>query len=121
MVEEMANGYLYEVNFILTDPVSIGATADFSQSNVGGVQSQGVSGELLNNGNFIFMWRDDGYFKMVLTSNSGNKIKDGYVYAPGRTWKDPNTWETARLRPNTYSITNFRAFGKYILFGYTRK
>ena len=77
------------------------ATADFRQH---GIQAKGVDGHLLDNGNFIFLWRDGGYFKMVLTNNDGTKIKNGYLSDPGTTWKDTNTWNRNK---DAYSISNF--------------
>merc|ERR1719193_1981397 len=35
------------------------AHADFSQSNVNGIQAKNVEGVRLPDGNFIFVWRDD--------------------------------------------------------------
>ena len=55
------------------------ATADFYQQNLDGVQASDVKGELLNNGNFIFVWRDSPFMKMVLTQNDGSIIEEGYM------------------------------------------
>ena len=81
------------------------ATADFNQKYIDGVQDYEVNGELLDNGNFIFYWNNDGLWKMVLTTNDGITIQDGHVMEPGYTWKDPSSWSI--LKPGYYFITNF--------------
>ena len=81
------------------------AFADFNQKDPAGILQKGISGEPLENGDFIFYTRDDGKWKMVLTTNQGEPIKDGYVMEPGTNWKDPSTW--TNREPGDYFITNF--------------
>ena len=94
------------VNIFSVEPSFVRATADISQSNLNGVQSQDVNGHRLDNGNFIFSWKDGSYRKMVLTKNDGTEIKHGYVTHPGTTWKDPITWK--KMTIFYYSISNFK-------------
>ena len=83
------------------------ATADFSQKNLNDIQAHRLPGILLANGNFIFKWIDGGYWKMVLTTNDGNTIKDGYVRPDSSNWQDSSTWNTSE-GPGFYSISNFK-------------
>ena len=96
------------------------ATADFSQSNIGGVQAQGINGHPLENGNFIFIWRDGATWKMLLTKNDGTTIKDGYVVDPGTNWNKPNSWSVTRLRPTYYSLNNFKGSYQGLFYNYLR-
>ena len=82
-----------------------GAFANFHQANLKGLQARRVKGYRLSNGNFIFVWKNGGLWKMVLTSNTGRFIKDGYVKNPGKTWKNPKTWTTHK--PKFYTIHGF--------------
>ena len=61
---------------------------------------------ILDNGNFIFVWKNGGYWKMVLTNNKGETLKDGWV-RPGAPWKDTSKW-TINKPAGFYSISNFR-------------
>ena len=79
-------------------------------------------GFLLDNGNFIFTWNDAGLRKMVLVSNSGLKIKSGYLNMPATTWKDTSTWKVGQ-----YTISNFQGVSSgrlsvvlFLLFCYKR-
>ena len=72
------------------------ATADFYQQNLDGVQASGVKGELLDNGNFIFVWRDSPFMKMVLTQNDGSIIEEGYIFldeVEESNWKNSANWK----------------------------
>merc|ERR1711962_935850 len=81
------------------------AYASFRQANLKGLQARRVNGYRLSNGNFMFRWINGGYFKMVLTTNTGRYIKDGYVKSPGKTWKNPATW--TNHSPKFYTIVGF--------------
>ena len=61
----------------------------------------------MENGNFIFVWRNGGYWKMVLTTNKGETMKDGWVRNPGTSWKDTSKW-TINKPAGFYSISNFK-------------
>ena len=57
---------------------AITATADFTQTDLAGIQSYDVKGYQLLGGMFIFSWLDGGSLrKMVLTNTDGDKIKAG--------------------------------------------
>ena len=81
------------------------ATADFSQRNLTGIQATGLQGVKLANDDFIFAWINDGYQKMVLTTNQGQTIRDGWVRS---TWMNSSTWSLDPSGPNFYSISNFQ-------------
>ena len=86
-----------------------GAYASFRQANFKKNVAQRVNGYRLANGNFIFLWKNAPYFKMVLTTNTGKYIKDGYVKFPGKTWKNPATW--TNHSPKFYTIVGFHGIG----------
>ena len=95
------------------------ATADFHQRNLEGVQAYDVKGELLNNGNFIFIWRDSPFMKMVLTQNDGSYIEEGYMHldeVDESNWKNTKNWSHGSKW--FYYITNFQGNkrnGKYCI------
>ena len=88
------------------------ATADFNQRNLAGVRAYRVEGELLDNGNFIFSWIDGSWRKMVLTSNTGTAIKDGYVSKDATNYKDTTSWKSG---PGYY-LTNFKGPGEQLFY-----
>merc|ERR1711937_850540 len=76
-----------------------------SKSDIEGVQAKNVKGYKMPDSNFIFSWNDGEYRKMVLASNTGEQIKNGFLPQPAATWKDPNTWEP--VAPSArYTISN---------------
>jgi hypothetical protein len=77
-------------------------TADFSQSNMAGIQSAAVVGTRVAN-SYIFSWINSGYRKMVLTNNMGVEQQVGYVSSASATWTDPTTWNDW---VGGYSISN---------------
>ena len=90
---------------------NVRATADFHQRGQDGVQASGVKGELLNNGNFIFVWKDGKYMKMVLTQNDGRIIEDGYMLSDEvdkSNWKNSAIWKHGSK--GFYYIQNFKVY-----------
>ena len=84
------------------------ASADLHQANLNGTSE--VEGHLLNDGNLIFVWVNDPYWKMVLTTNKGIAIKAGYLRtSSSESWMDPSTWTDNSF----YSIKNFRGRGRW--------
>ena len=81
-----------------------------------GSRRKNVPGYLLDNGNFIFIWSNRGYYKMVLTSNQGTQLHSGYVRVPSNTWeklwKDSSTWALAGGKADYYTIADFQGRGK---------
>ena len=73
-----------------------------------------MKGFKLCNGNFIFAFNYDfhgtKWHKMVLTTNSGKFIQDGYVNTPKKDWKDPKQW--TNVYKKFYDISNFHGIGK---------
>ena len=104
----------------LTKP-NVYATADFKQRNLVGVQIYGAKGVRMKNLNFVFSWIDSNLRKMVLTSNDGRLLKNGYMKVSESMeeewnsfnmqmeskWKDPVNWKETDL--GFYTVTNFRA------------
>jgi len=89
------------------------AHADFSQSNLNGIQAKNVEGVRLPDGNFIFVWRDEGYKKMVLTDNQGDILKAGYVRDAVPGWDNPATWTPSGVDGRWgYTVTNFNGVAK---------
>jgi len=89
------------------------AHADFSQSNLNGIQAKNVEGVLLPDGNFIFVWRNEGYKKMVLTDNQGDILKAGYVRDAVPGWDNPATWTPSGVEGRWgYTVTNFNGVAK---------
>merc|ERR1712048_1162864 len=86
--------------------------ADFSQSNLNGIQAEGVTGYAVGS-NFIFSWIDI-YRKMVLTDATGQEIQNGYVSADSATWMDTESW-TLNNGSFGYSISNFECQALYCL------
>ena len=80
------------------------ATADFSQNNLCGFKVPDLKGHRLQNGDFIFSWRN----KMVLTDNQGCVKKWGMVEYGTMSWQDPSTWITYDSRQ--YTVSNFILF-----------
>ena len=95
------------------DIVFMRATADFNEKNIG-VQSKRINGRVLNTGQIIFSWLDGSDRKMVLTSNTGQPIKDGYLEASSNTWVNPDTWKSKDS--GSYSISNFQPRQGYYYF-----
>ena len=71
----------------------------------------------MKNLNFVFSWIDSNLRKMVLTSNDGRLLKEGYMKVSesmkeewdsfnrrDKKWRDPVNWQGA-----DYTVTNFRA------------
>ena len=89
------------------------ATADFYQQNLGGVQVyrleyEGLEGQLLQNGNFIFVLDNSHARKMVLTDNNGTHVKYGYMTlskVDAFNWKNTDNWIESSIY---YYIKNFR-------------
>ena len=82
------------------------ATADLSEKNIG-LRGRKIKGHILTNGQIIFTWSDGTDRKMVLTSNYGQTIKDGYLEMDSdKSWTDPDNWKSKDS--GTYSITNFQ-------------
>ena len=70
------------------------------------MQSRSVIGHLRQDGNFIFYWDDNFDRKMVLVSNTGNRLMSGLSKdQSGETWKIPSTWE--HKGQMGYTIENF--------------
>ena len=104
----------------LTEPYKY-ARADFKQRNLEGLQISGAEGERMKNLNFVFSWIDSNLRKMVLTSNDGRLLKNGYMKVSESMeeewnsfnmqmeskWKDPVNWKDTDL--GFYTVTNFRA------------
>jgi len=86
------------------------ATADIYQQGQNGIQSQQIPGYMLHDHTFIFTWINDGFWKMVHTTNQGVTIKDGYLSNPGTTWKNTTSW--TNVNPHFYYISNFQGSGK---------
>ena len=85
------------------------ASADFHQANLNGTSE--VEGHLLNDGDFIFVWVNDGFRKMVLTTNKGITIKAGYLRTSSpESWSNPSTWID---NGSFYTIKNFRGRGRW--------
>ena len=81
------------------------AQADFYEDKV--LKKENVRAYLLDNGNMIFSWIDGGKMrKMVLATNHGNAIKDGYLPKQSTTWKDSDTWTTRTA--GLFTIKNFK-------------
>lgn len=84
------------------------AHADFSQSNLNGIQAKNVEGVRLPDGNFIFVWKDEGFKKLVLTDNQGDVLKAGYVRDAAPGWENPATWTPSGVEGRWgYTVTNF--------------
>lgn len=81
-------------------------SADFSQSNLPGIQVTGMEG-IRYGDNLIFPWINDGYRKMVLTTLDGSTVKAGYVSSSADFWQDPSTWTSS----NTYTLSNVQSNG----------
>ena len=88
------------------DLVYTKASADVSEDKT--VLEPGVKGEVLDNGNIIYSTtKDDGKTrKLILTSNHGNPLKDGYLPANDKSWRDPNTWKSRTK--GLYTISKFK-------------
>jgi hypothetical protein len=81
------------------------AVADFTQSNLPGIQSADVAGHLHGN-HFIFSWLNGGFRKMVrVNHNNPSDMHAGYVDAASTTWTDVGTWTD---NASFYSLTNLR-------------
>ena len=81
------------------------ATADFWQKDMEGAQEKTDHGHLLDDGNFIFWWLDGPIRKMVLTTNYGKQMQQGYL-AAAELWENPETWRT--ITNAFYYIENFQ-------------
>ena len=89
------------------------ATGDFYQQNLKGVQARGVKGYLQpDTGNFIFIWKNAGWWKMAVTSNQGKQLKCGYVKANSKSWLDQKTWASVQTKNFFYIIKNFQGTGE---------
>ena len=96
----------------VVDPSRIhtSAIADFSLRSPDTIRATQLYGYRTRADNFIFHWDDPPYRKLVLTTNDGGYIHDGYLYLPATTWTDINTWKWAAI----YTMKNFKGFaGKY--------
>ena len=93
---------------------NVAATADFHQQKLIGVQASDVEGELLKNGNFIFVWNNGPFKKMVLTENDGSVIEEGYMrlnQVDESNWKNSAIWMHGSK--GFYYISNFKGFTKH--------
>ena len=80
------------------------------EENVGVLVMFPKEGELLDNGNFIFYYEDEGKLKMVLTGNNGEYLESGYMNEDDESnWTDPANWR--EKSKNSYYITSFRGTG----------
>ena len=82
---------------------NIAAYANFYQKNLHGVRR--VKGFRLRNGNFIFALKSGCLWKLVLTSNNGRFIKNGYVRDGYGVWTNPASWRKQALE--VYTVFNF--------------
>ena len=82
------------------------ATADVHQKDRTQAQSKRVKAHILENGNLIFSWLDGADRKMVLTTNTGNTIKDGHLGAGELEWTNPDSWKIKSV--GFYSIKHFQ-------------
>ena len=88
-----------------SDNIFMRATADFWQKDMEGAQEKTDHGHLLPDGNFIFWWLDGPIRKMVLTTNYGKQMQQGYL-AAAELWENPETWRT--ITNAFYYIENFQ-------------
>ena len=79
------------------------AKAEFNEKKV--LKDRRVDGRILESGNIVFSWEDGENRKMVLTSNYGQPIKDGFLPTAESSWTNPDTWKTQTK--GLYTITNF--------------
>jgi hypothetical protein len=91
--------------------------ADFSQSNIEGIQATCLGVPAIGsgyNGQWIFHWMDDenDIRKLVLTDSHGAKVKEGYVTASNETWEDPSTWLMVDYGCASLRLENFRYPGQ---------
>ena len=92
------------------------ATADFSQTNMNGLQSSSRLGFRLENGSFIFFWDHTMKFngkelttrKMVMTDNKGGQLRTGFLHYPAINWKVPSSWSNEGS--TNYEVLNFRGY-----------
>merc|ERR1719476_1217622 len=89
----------------VSDPNKPCPTANFAQTNIGGIQAYGLVGTKIEKG-YIFSWRNDGNRKSVLTDFNGKKIAAGYVKMSEPHWENPNIWKPQN-KGFTYEISNF--------------
>ena len=102
----ITQGFSVFIYFPFVDIVFMRATADLSEKNIG-LRGRKIKGHILTNGQIIFTWSDGTDRKMVLTSNYGQTIKDGYLKLDSdKSWTDPDNWKSKDS--GTYSITNFQ-------------
>ena len=76
------------------------ATGDFFRSYL--LQKANVEGHLMVNGNFIFHMNGTHRRRLVLTDNSGQQLRSGFL---GKTkfWRDPLRWHNN----SDFKIKNF--------------
>ena len=60
----------------------------------------------LPDGNFIFMWKRSNFWYLVLTSNDGQHLSDGWDDGNGFKKMKPDQWRDKDT--NAYSIANFK-------------
>ena len=86
------------------DLIFMQAKADIIENKV--VKASRVEGRILDDGNIIFHWIDGEVTrKMVLTSNHGQTIKDGFLPVSESSWVNPDTWKTETK--GLYAISKF--------------
>ena len=79
------------------------AKADFNEKKV--LKASRVDGLVMDDGNVIFQWIDGVTRKMVITSNYGSIIKDGFLPESDTSWRDPDNWKTETK--GLFTITNY--------------
>ena len=88
----------------------ISATADMTdlEPKVGGGWTRlvrNIRGNLQENGDFIFYVDYKGVRKLVQTTNTGEKVMEGFLFLPANNWESCKEWK--REPALTYKVVNF--------------
>ena len=89
--------------FTIPELIFMRATANIIEKNAG-IISRRTKGHILDNGDIVFSAVNQGVRKMVLTSNHGATIKDGYLPEGESTWNQPDSWKSDTK--GIYSLSN---------------